>query len=134
MPSLWIADALSHSTVVSSRDPGPPAHLGLNTEKAKKQFRRLPALRLPDAWPNFLITWLYLNLSTMFSLVPAWIAAVNEELAKVSMQSNRIGGHTAPRSKGYQVSTTQSCLFLWIRPTLLCPLTFHLHLVTNAEW
>ncbi|THD28503.1 hypothetical protein D915_000681 [Fasciola hepatica] len=102
VPSLWIADALSHGTS-SNRDSGPPVHLGLNAESAKKQFRRVPALRLPDAWPNFLITWLYLNLSTMFSLVPAWVAAINEELTKATTQSTRVSGHIAPRSKGYRL-------------------------------
>lgn len=81
VPSLWISDAFVQG---NSNDPGSassvPTSPGLRNGNL---FTRVPALRLPDAWPNFLLTWLCLNFDTMSSLIPSWMAAINEELAKL---------------------------------------------------
>ncbi|KAG5441281.1 hypothetical protein CSKR_202132 [Clonorchis sinensis] len=101
VPSLWISDAFVQG---NSSDPGSgssvPTSPGLRNGNL---FTRVPALRLPDAWPNFLLTWLCLNFDTMSSLIPSWMAAINEELAKLCTKDPVNGTKDGPISNTKQV-------------------------------
>ncbi|CAL8068325.1 unnamed protein product [Calicophoron daubneyi] len=91
VPSLWRPDTVSDTEDGSGVREGSTSSLGVST-RGGKQRQRVPALRLPDAWPNFFLTWLYLNIDTMSAFIPAWLSAVNDELTKLTSQSKKHPG------------------------------------------
>ncbi|TGZ61606.1 hypothetical protein CRM22_007908 [Opisthorchis felineus] len=101
VPSLWISDAFVQG---NSSDPGSGSSVPTSTGlRNGNLFTRVPALRLPDAWPNFLLTWLCLNFDTMSSLIPSWTAAINEELAKLCTKDPVNGTKEGPISSTKQL-------------------------------
>ncbi|CAH8656286.1 unnamed protein product [Dicrocoelium dendriticum] len=83
IPSLWSKDTIVDENAADVSSP-----LSVNQQdRDYRDMRRVPALRLPDAWPNFLLTWMYLNSEAVSGLIPVWLAAINQELIKLT--SNR---------------------------------------------